>query len=202
MVLSLAKGSNLSLSKEEPGLTHIRVGLGWDARSTNGDDFDLDASAILLSSRGKVRSDSDFIFYNQMGDVTVSDGKHPDLDRASVIHNGDNRTGEGDGDDETVDVHLTRVPADIERIAIVVSIDAWEQRRQSFGQVHNAYVRVVNADTDREIARYDLTEDYDRENSLIFAEVYRHNGEWKFKAVGQGYVDGLGGIARDFGVNI
>ena len=205
MAITLQKGGNLSLSKADPGLENVTVGLGWDARSTNGQPFDLDASALLIGANGKVRSDNDFVFYNQMGDVTDSSGKFADEALASVIYGGDNRTGEGDGDDETINIHLSKVPADIERIVITVSIDQYAERGQSFGQVRNAYVRVVNTDSDNEISRYDLSEESSSETALIFAEVYRDksaSGEWKFKAVGQGYSDGLGGIARDFGVAI
>ena len=204
MVLSLSKGSNISLSKTDPGLESVLVGLGWDARSTNGLDFDLDASALLLNAAGKVRSDEDFVFYNQMADVTI-DGKNPDEARASVVYGGDNRTGAGDGDDETISVQLSKVPADVDRIVIAVSIHDYAARNQSFGQVRNAYVRIENAVTGVEVARYDLSEDSSTETALVFAEVYRDKaatGEWKFKAVGQGYGDGLGGIARDFGVAI
>ncbi|TDW31283.1 TerD family protein [Cryobacterium psychrophilum] len=191
MTLTLDKGANLSLTKTDPGLTQARVGLGWDVRSTNGADFDLDASAILITADGKVRSDADFIFYNQKSD-----------EAGSVIHQGDNRTGAGDGDDEQITVDLTKVPADIAKVVIVVSIDAAAERNQNFGQVRNSYVRILNDVTQVDIAKYELGEEVATENAVVFAEVYRHNGDWKFKAVGQGYTDGLGGIARDFGVNL
>lgn len=201
MALSLQKGQNLSLLKTDPSITKALLGLGWDARPTDGHEFDLDASALLVGANGKVRSDNDFVFYNQMGDVTI-DGKNFDPDRASVMYQGDNRTGEGDGDDEQVIVDLAKVPADVERVIFTVSIYDAENRKQTFGQVSNAFIRLVNNATDKEIARYDLSEDYYSETALIFAELYRHNGEWKFKAVGQGFNDGLGGIARTFGVAI
>jgi len=191
MSLTLQKGSNISLNKEDPSLTIARLGLGWDVRSTDGEDFDLDASAILLADTGKVRSDADFIFYGQMADAI-----------GSVQHQGDNRTGEGDGDDEQIVVDLTRIPADIVKIVFTVSIFKGKSRHQSFGQVQNAYIRLVNEDTGREVVRYDLSEDAGSERALNFAEVYRHNGEWKFRAVGQGYSQGLGGVARDFGINV
>ncbi|HYW14663.1 MAG TPA: TerD family protein [Allosphingosinicella sp.] len=191
MSISLAKGGNVSLSKEEPGLSQILIGLGWDTRSTDGADFDLDASAFLLAENGKVRGDSDFIFYNQL---RSSDG--------SVEHTGDNRTGEGDGDDEALKVTLTGVPAVIQRVAIAVTIHDAETRRQNFGMVQNAFIRIVNDATGREIARYDLTEDASTETAMVFGEVYRHGGEWKFRAVGQGYQGGLGPLARNYGVNI
>ncbi|NYD91151.1 TerD family protein [Sphingomonas melonis] len=191
MSVSLAKGGNVSLSKEEPGLTHILIGLGWDTRTTDGTDFDLDASAFLLAAGDKVRGDADFIFYNNL---RSADG--------SVEHTGDNRTGEGDGDDEALKVELGKVPADVQKIAVSVTIHDGEARRQSFGMVSNAFIRVVNDATGREIARYDLSEDASTETAMIFGEVYRHNGEWKFRAVGQGFKGGLAPMARNFGVNV
>lgn len=191
MSISLAKGGNVSLSKEEPGLTNILVGLGWDTRTTDGADFDLDASAFLLNEGGRVRNDADFIFYNNL---RSADG--------AVEHTGDNLTGEGDGDDEALKVNLTRVGADIQKIAVAVTIHEAEARRQNFGMVQNAFIRVVNNATQREIARYDLTEDCSTETALIFGEIYRHGGDWKFRAVGQGYKGGLGPLARSFGVNV
>ena len=191
MSVSLSKGGNVSLSKEEPGLTRILIGLGWDTRSTDGAGFDLDASAFLLSAGDRVRSDADFIFYNNLRSV---DG--------AVEHTGDNRTGEGDGDDEALTVELTRVPNEVQKIAVAVTIHEGEQRRQNFGMVSNAFIRVVNDATGREIARYDLTEDASIETAMIFGEVYRHGAEWKFRAVGQGYQGGLAPLARNFGVNI
>ncbi|WP_322963879.1 TerD family protein [Sphingomonas fuzhouensis] len=191
MSVSLAKGGNVSLSKEEPGLTHILIGLGWDTRTTDGTDFDLDASAFLLGANDKVRGDADFIFYNNL---RSSDG--------SVEHTGDNRTGEGDGDDEALKVELGKVPADVQKIAVSVTIHEGEARRQSFGMVSNAFIRVVNDATGREIARYDLSEDASTETAMIFGEVYRHNGEWKFRAVGQGFKGGLAPMARNYGVNV
>lgn len=191
MAISLQKGANVNLTKSAPGLTKALLGLGWDARSTDGAAFDLDASALLLGANGKVRSDADFVFY---GNKATADG--------SVTHGGDNLTGEGDGDDETITVDLTKVPADVERIALVVSIYEANERSQTFGQVRNAFIRLANADTNTEEVRYDLSEDYSTETAVIFAEVYRNNGEWKFKAIGQGFGDGLAGVARDFGVSV
>jgi len=191
MSVSLSKGGNVSLSKEEPGLTRILIGLGWDTRTTDGTDFDLDASAFLLGASERVRGDDDFIFYNNL---RSSDG--------SVEHTGDNRTGEGDGDDEALKVELGKVPAEIQKVAVTVTIHDGEARRQSFGMVSNAFIRVVNDVTGREIARYDLSEDASTETAMIFGEIYRHNGEWKFRAVGQGYKGGLAPLARNFGVNI
>lgn len=191
MALSLSKGGNISLSKADPNLTRILLGLGWDARSTSGDEFDLDASAFMLGDSGKVRSDSDFIFYNQL---RSADG--------SVEHTGDNRTGDGDGDDEALKINLSKVPADIQRVIFPVTIHDALARRQNFGMVKNAFIRVVNDDTGVEITRYDLSEDASTETAMIFGEVYRHNGEWKFRAVGQGYAGGLHALAKDHGVNI
>jgi len=189
MALSLSKGGNLSLSKEAPGMTKVLVGLGGDARSTDGQDVDLDASAFLLKADGKVRADSDFIFYNQLKSV---DG--------SVEHTGDNRTGEGDGDDEAIKVDLSKVPADIDRIAFTVTIHEADARRQNFGQVRNAFIRIVNQDNNSEVARYDLAEDASTETAMIFAELYRNGAEWKFRAVGQGFAGGLKPLAESYGL--
>ena len=191
MAISLQKGGNISLSKEAPNMTKMVLGLGWDVRATDGVAFDLDASAFLLSTAGKVRSDADFIFYNQAKSV---DG--------SVEHTGDNRTGDGDGDDESIIVDLTRIPSDVEKVAVVVTIHDAEARSQSFGQVSSAYVRCVNEANNIEVARYDLSEDASVETAMIFGEIYRHNGEWKFKAIGQGFKGGLGPLAQNYGVNI
>ncbi|MEE1928524.1 TerD family protein [Streptomyces sp. TRM 70351] len=191
MGVSLSKGGNVSLTKEAPNLTAVLVGLGWDARTTTGADFDLDASALLTNTQGKVLSDQHFVFFNNL---TSPDG--------SVEHTGDNLTGEGDGDDEAIKVNLAGVPADVDRIVFPVSIYEAEARLQSFGQVRNAYIRVVNQADGRELARYDLTEDASTETAMVFGELYRHGGEWKFRAIGQGYASGLRGIAQDFGVNV
>lgn len=191
MSISLAKGGNVSLSKEAPGLSKIMIGLGWDERATDGAEFDLDASAFVLGSNDRVRSDSDFIFYNNL---RSADG--------SVEHAGDNRTGGGDGDDEQIKVDLSRVPADVQKIAVTVTIHDGETRRQNFGMVSNAFIRVVDESSGREITRYDLNEDASVETAMIFGEVYRHNSDWKFRAVGQGFKGGLGPLARNYGVNI
>ncbi|WP_327686581.1 MULTISPECIES: TerD family protein [unclassified Streptomyces] len=191
MGVSLGKGGNVSLSKEAPGLTAVLVGLGWDARSTTGADFDLDASALLLGTSGKVISDQHFVFYNNLNS--------PD---GSVEHTGDNLTGEGEGDDESLKVNLAGVPADVDKIVFPVSIHEADARGQSFGQVRNAFIRVVNQAGGTELARYDLTEDASTETAMVFGELYRHGAEWKFRAVGQGYASGLAGIATDYGVNI
>ena len=191
MAVSLSKGGNVSLSKEAPGLKAVLIGLGWDARSTDGGDFDLDASAFLLKEDGKVRSDGDFIFYNNL---KSSDG--------SVEHTGDNLTGDGDGDDEVIKVALDQVPAEVSRISVTVTIHDADARRQNFGMVSNAFIRVVNQDGNKEIARFDLSEDMSTETAMIFGDIYRHNGEWKFKAVGQGFAGGLQPLAKGFGVNV
>ncbi|WP_318211004.1 MULTISPECIES: TerD family protein [unclassified Streptomyces] len=191
MGVSLSKGGNVSLTKEAPGLTAVTVGLGWDVRTTTGTDFDLDASAILVSPEGKVRNDQDFVFFNNL---KSADG--------SVEHTGDNLTGEGEGDDEQVKVSLATVPADVAKIIFPVSIYDAENRQQSFGQVRNAFIRVVNQAGGAEIARYDLSEDASTETAMVFGELYRNGDEWKFRAVGQGYASGLRGIAQDFGVNV
>ncbi|MBP6305385.1 MAG: TerD family protein [Giesbergeria sp.] len=190
MAISLQKGGNVNLSKEAPGMKKMLVGLGWSLRATDGDAFDLDGSAFLLGAGDKVRSDADFVFYNQN---KSSDG--------SVVHSGDNRTGEGEGDDETITVELDKVPADVEKIAVCVTIHDAEARRQNFGMVSRAYVRCVDAITNAEVARYDLSEDASVEAAMVFGEIYRHNGEWKFKAMGQGFQGGLGPMAKNFGVN-
>lgn len=191
MAISLSKGGNVSLSKTAPGLTNILIGLGWDARSTDGAGFDLDASAFLLNPDGKVRSDADFIFFNQK---ESADG--------SVKHLGDNTTGAGDGDDEVIKVNLAGVPADVDKISVAVTIHDAEARKQNFGMVSQAFVRVVNEADGTEIVRYDLSEDFSIETALVFGEVYRHSGDWKFRAVGQGFQGGLGAMAKNYGVNI
>ncbi|MGZ8094603.1 MAG: TerD family protein [Methylosarcina sp.] len=191
MGISLSKGGNISLSKTDPTLKNIIVGLGWDTRATDGADFDLDASAFMVKDDGKVRSDSDFIFYNQTKSTC-----------GSVEHTGDNRTGVGEGDDETVIVLLDKVPADVQRIIFTVTIHEADARKQNFGQVSQAFVRIVNKDSNNEVARYDLSEDASIETAMIFGEIYRHGGEWKFKAVGQGYAGGLAALARQYGINV
>ncbi|WP_329811988.1 TerD family protein [Streptomyces sp. GSL17-113] len=191
MSVTLAKGGNVSLSKAAPNLTQVQIGLGWKARSTTGADFDLDASALLCSG-GRVLGDEYFVFYNNL--------KSPE---GSVEHTGDELVGgTGSGDDETVLVDLSLVPAQVDKVVFPVSIYDAENRHQTFGQVTDAYIRVVNREDGVELARYDLTEDASSETAMIFGELYRHNGEWKFRAVGQGYASGLRGIALDFGVNV
>jgi tellurium resistance protein TerD len=191
MAVSLSKGGNVSLTKEAPGLTAVTVGLGWDVRSTTGTDFDLDASAIAVNQGGKVVSDGHFVFFNNKST--------PDQ---TIVHPGDNRTGAGDGDDEAINVNLAGLPADVDKIVFPVSIYDAETRSQNFGQVRNAYIRIVNQAGSTEIARYDLSEDAATETAMVFGELYRNGAEWKFRAVGQGYASGLVGIAKDFGVNL
>lgn len=194
MAVSLTKGGNVSLTKQAPGLSTVRVGLGWDTRVTDGAAFDLDASAFLLSSNGRVRSDSDFIFYN-----------NPKSRDGAVAHQGDNTTGAGDGDDETIVVSLSQLPVDIDRIAFSVTIHEAEQRRQNFGMVQRAYIRVVNEGDQSELARYDLSEDASIETAMIFGELYRDPNEaggFKFKARGEGFSGGLSSLAASMGVNI
>jgi tellurium resistance protein TerD len=191
MGVSLSKGGNVSLTKEAPGLTAVVVGLGWDVRSTTGTDFDLDASALLVDANGKVVSDQHFVFFNNL--------KSPD---GSVEHTGDNLTGEGEGDDEMIKVNLGALGPEVDKIVFPVSIHDADARGQSFGQITNAFIRVVNAADNNELTRYDLTEDYSTETALVFGELYRNGAEWKFRAVGQGYASGLAGIAKDYGVNV
>jgi tellurium resistance protein TerD len=191
MSVSLTKGQNVSLTKEAPGLQKVCFGLGWDLRKTDGAAFDIDASAFVLGENGKVLSDQHFVFYNNTRDPS-----------GAVTHGGDNRTGAGEGDDETIDVNLGTLTPDTIKVAFVVTIHEADARKQNFGQIANAFIRAVNADTNAEIARYDLSEDASTETVMIFGELYRHGSEWKFKAIGQGYAGGLGAIAKDYGVNI
>jgi tellurium resistance protein TerD len=193
VAVSLTKGGNVSLTKEAgaAGLTAVTVGLGWDIRTTTGADFDLDASAIACGTDAKALSDKHFVFFNNL---TSPDG--------TIEHTGDNLTGEGEGDDEQVKVALAAVAPDVDRIVFPVSIYDADVRGQSFGQVRNAFIRVVNQINGAELARYDLTEDASTETAMVFGEVYRNGAEWKFRAIGQGYASGLAGIARDYGVNV
>ena len=191
MAISLTKGGNVNLSKEAPTLTQMEIGLGWNPRATDGQGFDLDAIAFLVNDAGKVRNDQDFIFFNNL---KSSEG--------SVEHTGDNRTGEGDGDDETIKVDLTKVPADVAKIAFCAVIYEGQTRNQNFGQVADAYIRVVNSAGGSEVARYDLSEDSSTETAMIFGELYKNNKEWKFRAVGQGFGGGLGPLAASYGVAV
>jgi tellurium resistance protein TerD len=183
MTVSLTKGQRISLEKVAPGLSEVFIGLGWDIKPTDtGYDFDLDTSIFLLGSNEKILSDHHFIFYNNL--------TSPDSDK-SVQHMGDNLTGFGEGDDEVIKINLKKVPADVQKIVITVTIHEAQQRSQNFGQVQNAFVRVVNAQTKQEVVRYDLAEDFSIETALIMAEIYRKDGEWRLNAVGAGYQGGL-----------
>lgn len=190
MAISLQKGGNVNLSKEAPSLKKLVIGLGWDPRVTDGSAFDLDGSAFILKADGKVRSDSDLIFYNNL---KSTDG--------SVTHAGDNTSGAGDGDDEKIVIDLAMVPAEVDKVTIGVTIHDADARRQNFGMVSKAYIRCLDANGDKEIARYDLSEDSSTETAMIFGEIYRSGDAWKFKAVGQGFAGGLGPLARSFGIS-
>ena len=192
MAVSLAKGQKVDLTKGNPGLKEVMIGLGWDVNKYDGSaDFDLDAAAFLLGGNGKVTSDEDFVFYNNL--------KHKS---GAVQHLGDNLTGAGEGDDEQIKISLDKVPANIEKIDFTVTIHEAESRKQNFGQVENAFIRVVDASNNKELIRYDLGEDFSIETAVVVAELYRHNGEWKFNAIGSGFSGGLAALGRNFGVNV
>ena len=192
MAVSLAKGQKVDLTKTNPGLKEVLIGLGWDTNKYDGGfDFDLDSAAFLLGANGKVTSDGDFVFYNNL--------KHAS---GSVEHLGDNLTGEGEGDDEQLKIDLSKVPANIEKIDFTVTIHEADTRKQNFGQVENAFIRVINAATNQELIRYDLGEDFSVETAVVVGELYRHNGEWKFNAIGSGFSGGLAALGRNFGVNV
>ncbi len=192
MAISLSKGGNVNLSKTAPTMNNVELGLGWNPRATDGTSFDLDAVAFLVDANGKVTQDGDFIFYNNKTSAC-----------GSVNHNGDNRTGEGEGDDESISVDINKVPANIEKVIFAVTIHDGQQNNQNFGQVDKAYIRVINKDNNaEELARFDLSEDGSVETAMIFGELYRHSGEWKFKAVGQGFAGGLGPLAANYGVSV
>ncbi|GII99924.1 tellurium resistance protein TerD [Sediminihabitans luteus] len=193
MAVNLSKGGNISLTKVAPGLVHAGVGLGWDPRTTDGAPFDLDASAILLDASGKALSDHHFVFYNNLVDPS-----------GAVEHQGDNTTGVGDGDDETITVDLSLVPAEVMRIVVLASIHDADNRRQNFGQVADAYIRVYDLDdahNDAKVVKFDLGEDASTETALVFGEIYRNGTDWKFRAIGQGYASGLAGVISDYGLN-
>ena len=191
-MISLSKGQKVDLTKGRPGLSKIMIGLGWDTNKYDGQAaFDLDAAAFLLGANGKVSSDSDFVFYNAL--VHSSD---------SVRHMGDNRTGAGEGDDEIIRVDLAAVPASVDKIDFTVTIHEAEERRQNFGQVSNAFIRIVDDVTGEELIRYDLTEDFSVETALVVGELYRNAGEWKFSAIGSGFKGGLRALCLNFGVNV
>lgn len=191
MAIQLSKGQRIDLTKGNPALKNIVVGLGWDVKNFDGgEEFDLDASAFLLNAQGKCSKDTDFVFYNNL----VSP-------EGSIEHTGDNRTGEGDGDDEQIKVHLNKVPTNVDKIAITVTIHDAEGRRQNFGQVSNAFVRLVDEDLGKEILRFDLGEDFSIETAVVFCEIYRHGQEWKFNAVGSGFQGGLAALVNAYGLS-
>ena len=192
MAVTLKKGQKVDLTKGNPNLKKVLIGLGWDVNKYDGGkDFDLDAAAFLLGANGKVTSDDDFVFYNNL--------KHKS---GSVEHMGDNLTGAGEGDDEQITVDLSLVPADIQKIDFTVTIYEAVERNQTFGQVENAYIRILDATTDKELIRYDLGEDFSVETAVVVGELYRHSGEWKFNAIGSGFEGGLASLGKNYGVNV
>ncbi len=192
MPINLQKGQKVDLTKTNPGLSRLLIGLGWDTNKYDGGyDFDLDTAAFLLGDSGKVTRPEDFVFYGNL--------KHPS---DAVIHQGDNLTGEGDGDDEQILVDLAKVPADISKIDFTVTIYDYDVRRQNFGQVSNAYIRVVDAVSNQELIRYDLGEDFSIETAVVVGELYRHGGEWKFNAIGSGFQGGLAALCGNFGIEV
>ncbi|EOS81142.1 tellurium resistance protein TerD [Dorea sp. 5-2] len=192
MPINLSKGQKVDLTKKNPGLKNIMVGLGWDVNAfDSGADFDLDAAAFLLGSNGKCPTEKEFIFY---GNLEHTSG--------AVKHMGDNLTGEGDGDDEQIEVSLAGIPTNVEKVAFTVTIYDAEPRRQNFGQVSNSYIRIVDADTNTELIRYDLGEDFSIETAVVVGELYRHNGEWKFNAIGSGFQGGLAALCGHYGIEV
>jgi len=192
MAVSLSKGQKVDLTKTNPGLKKIIVGLGWDTNKYDGGhDFDLDASAFILGDAGKVKDEKDFVFYN-----------NPTGGQGAVVHAGDNRSGVGDGDDEQIKIDISTIPADVQKMAFTITIHDAEVRKQSFGQVANAYVRVINEETGAELIRYDLGEDFSFETAIVLAEVYRNGSEWKFNAIGSGFKGGLSALCANFGLNL
>lgn len=192
MAINLSKGQKVDLTKGNPGLKSIMVGLGWDVNAfDSGADFDLDAAAFMLGANGKCPTDQEFIFYGNLEHNT-----------GAVKHMGDNLTGEGDGDDEQVLVDLTKIPANVDKIAFTVTIYDAESRRQNFGQVSNAYIRIVDDSTGTELIRYDLGEDFSIETAVVVGELYRHNGEWKFNAIGSGFQGGLAALCGHYGIDV
>ncbi|WDM23016.1 TerD family protein [Paenibacillus polymyxa] len=190
MAINLSKGQKIDLTKTNPGLSKITVGLGWDTNKYDGGkDFDLDVSVFLANAEGKVESDKNFVFFN-----------NPQNENGSVVHTGDNRTGDGDGDDEQIKIDLGSVPANVEKIAFTITIYEAQERSQNFGQVSRAYARIVNEVNNEELVRFDLGEDFSIETGVVVGELYRHSGEWKFNAIGSGYQDGLAGLTRDYGL--
>ena len=192
MPVSLQKGQKVSLTKGNPGLSKVVVGLGWDVNQFDtGGDFDLDAAAFLLTDSGKVSKSEDFVFF---GNLT-----HPS---GSVQHMGDNLTGAGDGDDEQIKVDLSKVPANISKVAFTVTIYDAEVRHQNFGQVNNAFIRIYNEETGEEMLRYDLGEDFSIETAAVFGELYKNGSEWKFNAIGSGFQGGLAALCANYGVDV
>ncbi len=192
MAISLVKGQKIDLTKGNPALKKVIIGLGWDTNKySGGHAFDLDSSVFLVGSNGRTNHDEDFIFYNNL-----------ESRNKAVVHLGDNRTGEGDGDDEQIILEFDKMPTDVERMAVSVTIHEAMERNQNFGQVSNAYVRVLDAATETELIRYDLGEDFSIETALIVCEIYRHNGEWKFSAVGSGFQGGLAALCKNYGLDV
>lgn len=191
MAVNLSKGQKVDLTKGNPGLSKLLIGLGWDTNKYDGgSDFDLDASVFLLGADGKAPDEKHFVFYSNLSDPA-----------GAVQHMGDNRTGEGEGDDEQITVDLSKVPAGIDKIDFTATIYEAAERGQNFGQVSNAYIRVVNEANGEELIRYDLGEDFSIETAVIVGELYRHSGEWKFNAIGSGFEGGLEALVRNFGLN-
>lgn len=192
MPINLTKGQKVDLTKGNPKLNNIMVGLGWDINAfDSGYDFDLDASVFMLGANGKCPTENEFVFYGNL--------KHSSN---AVEHMGDNLTGEGDGDDEQISINLSKIPANIERIAFTVTIYDAETRRQNFGQVSNAFIRIVDEDTETELIRYDLGEDFSIETAVVVGELYRYNGEWKFNAIGSGFQGGLAALCGHYGIEV
>ena len=192
MPINLTKGQKVDLTKGTPGLKNIMVGLGWDVNAfDSGADFDLDAAAFMLGDNGRCPTEKEFIFYGNL--------EHPSK---SVKHMGDNLTGEGEGDDEQIHVELQKIPANVSRIAFTVTIYDAESRRQNFGQVSNAFIRIVDEATNMELIRYDLGEDFSIETAVVVGELYRHNGEWKFNAIGSGFQGGLAALCGHYGIEV
>ena len=191
MAISLQKGQRVDLTKDRPSLKNVLIGLGWDINHYDGEtDFDLDASAFMTKANGKVGNENDFIFYGNLNHVS-----------GSVQHMGDNRTGEGDGDDEVIKVQLDKIPSDYDTISFTVTIYESEKRLQNFGMVENAYVRLIDEDTGEELVRFDLTEDFSTETALVVAEIYKRDGQWKFAAIGSGYDGGLKALCKEYGID-
>jgi len=192
MPISLSKGQKVSLSKSAPGLSKVVVGLGWDVNQFDtGGEFDLDSAAFLLTDSGKVQKSEDFVFY---GNLNHNSG--------AVTHLGDNLTGAGDGDDEQIKLDLSKVPESVTKIAFTVTIFEADERRQNFGQVNNAFIRIYNEDNGEELLRYDLGEDFSIETAVVFGELYKNNSEWKFNAIGSGYQGGLAALCANYGVDV